>query len=74
MKEDPKIVAAADAAAPPPIDAADPGATLGAVADLSGMMQPSSISDPPASTKNALFISLFIWEILVRRKVVGENP
>ena len=51
---------AAGAAAPPPIDAADPGATCGCVADLSGMTQPSASNVPPASTTNALFASLFI--------------
>ena len=61
----PGAAAAAGAAeAPPPIDAADPGATLGAVADLSGMMQPSSISEPPASTRNARFASLFRFFIV----------
>src|ERR1700722_9275857 len=64
--------AAAGAAAPPPIEAADPGATLGAVADLSGMMQPSSISEPPARTRNACFFSLFIGKTS-RDEVVGEK-
>src|SRR6185312_3363901 len=51
---------AAGAAAPAPIDAADPGATCGCIADLSGMTHPSASNAPPATTMNAFFASLFI--------------